>query len=89
MSRVFSLAWRYVLHHRFKSLLMILCIVLTLLMPIALSILLSSFNRQIVARADATPLVVGAKGSRVDLTMHALYFPVSYTHLTLPTKRIV
>lgn len=74
MKRAFQLAWRYVLHHRFKSLLMVLCIVLTLLMPIALSILLSSFNRQIVARAEATPLIVGAKGSRVDLTMHSLYF---------------
>ena len=74
MIRAFQLAWRYVWHHRFKSLLMVLCIVLTLLMPIALSILLSSFNRQIVARAEATPLIVGAKGSRVDLTMHALYF---------------
>jgi len=62
------------MHHRFKSLLMVLCIVLTLLMPIALSILLNSFNQQIVERAKATPLVVGAKGSRVDLTMHALYF---------------
>jgi len=74
MKRAFQLAWRYVVHHRFKSLLMVLCIVLTLLMPIALSILLSSFNRQIVARAESTPLIVGAKGSRVDLTMHGLYF---------------
>ena len=74
MRSAFQLAWRYVLYHRFKSLLMVLCIVLTLLMPIALSILLSSFNRQIVARAEATPLVVGAKGSRVDLAMHTLYF---------------
>jgi putative ABC transport system permease protein len=74
MKRAFQLAGRYVLYHRFKSLLMVLCIVLTLLMPIALSILLSSFNRQIVARARSTPLIVGARGSRVDLTMHGLYF---------------
>ena len=74
MSRSIQLAWRYVIHHRFKSLLMILCVVLTLLMPIALSILLSSFNRQIVARAETTPLMLGARGSRVDLTMHGLYF---------------
>ena len=72
--RSLSLAWRYVWHHKFKTVLMVLCIVLTLLMPIALSILLSSFNKQIVARAEATPLIVGAQGSRVDLTMHGLYF---------------
>jgi putative ABC transport system permease protein len=63
-----------VIWHRFKSMLMILCIVLTVLLPIALAILVASFNRQIVARAASTPLVAGAPGSRIDLTMHALYF---------------
>ncbi len=73
------LAWRYVQHHRMKSVLMVFCIVLTVLLPVALGILLSSFNKQIVARANATPLLVGARGSRVDLTMHALYFQVPVT----------
>lgn len=70
------LAWRYVQHHRIKTVLMIFCIVLTVLLPVALGILLSRFNEQIVARANATPLLVGARGSRVDLTLHALYFRV-------------
>ncbi|MGI9517512.1 MAG: ABC transporter permease [Pirellulaceae bacterium] len=74
MIRALRLAWRYVLHHRFKSLLMVLCIALTVALPIALAILLASFNQQIVARAQGTPLVVGAKGSPLDLTMHAIYF---------------
>ena len=73
------LAWRYVSHHRLKSILMVLCIVLTVLLPVALGILLSSFNEQIVARANATPVLVGARGSRVDLTMHSLYFRVPVT----------
>lgn len=70
----FKLAWRYVIYHRGKTLLMILCIVLTVLLPVALSILLASFNRQIVARARSTPLLAGAAGSQLDLAMHALYF---------------
>ncbi len=74
MMRALRLAWRYVVHHRFKSLLMVLCIALTVSLPIALAILLASFNQQIVSRARATPLVVGAKGSALDLTMHAIYF---------------
>lgn len=79
--KAFRLALRYVLHHRVKTSLMILCVVLTVLLPVALGILLQQFNRQIVARAVATPLVVGAPGSRLDLAMHALYFktPVSET----------
>ncbi len=72
--KAWRLAWRYVSYYRLKSVLMILCIVLTILLPITLAILLASFNRQIVARAAATPLLAGAAGSRLDLTMHALYF---------------
>lgn len=74
MKNTLLLAWRYVTYHKFKTLLMILCIVLTTLLPIALSILLGQFNRQIVSRAESTPLIAGALGSRLDLAMHALYF---------------
>ncbi len=74
MMNSLRLAWRYVAWHRYKSMLMVLCIVLTVLLPVTLAILLASFNRQIVARARSTPLVAGAPGSRIDLTMHTLYF---------------
>ncbi len=74
MSRTLYLAWRYVMYHKFKSIVMVSCITLTTVLPIALGILLSKFNQQIVSRATSTPLVVGAKGSRLDLVMHALYF---------------
>ncbi len=72
--KALRLAWRYIAYHRLKTILMVMCIVLTLLLPIALAILLASFNSQIVARAETTPLLAGAPGSRLDLTMHALYF---------------
>ena len=39
-----------------------------------------------IAQEIALPKV---KGSTVDSLPENLYIPVSYTHLTLPTKRIV
>jgi putative ABC transport system permease protein len=79
--KALQLAWRYVRYHRMKSLLMMLCIVLTVSLPLVLGILLAQFNRQIVARANSTPAVIGAKGSKLDLVMHSLYFrsPVTST----------
>lgn len=74
MSGPLRLAWKYVRFHRWKSAILVACIVLSFLLPVALAMLLDSFERQIVARADATPLVVGAPGSRLDLALHALYF---------------
>ena len=68
------LALKYVAYQRFKTLILIGCIFLTALLPIAIKLLLWQFNEKIMARADSTPIVIGAKGSSLDLTIHALYF---------------
>jgi len=67
------MAWRYICFHRFKTILLVACIALTVSLPVSIELLLRQFDKQIVARADATPLVVGRKGSRLDLTLSALY----------------
>lgn len=71
------LALKYTFYHRLKSLLLLACIFLTAFLPIAIEILLNSFEHEIVARAQSTPLVVGPKGSRFDLTLRSLYFRVA------------
>lgn len=53
---------------------MILCLFLTAVLPITVSRLLSSFERGVYARASATPAVIGAQGSRLDLALQSLYF---------------
>ena len=74
MSSIVRLAWRYVCYHRLTSAILVACLVLTLFLPIAISLLLSRFNQQILARAESTPAIVGGVGSRLDLTLDALYF---------------
>jgi putative ABC transport system permease protein len=74
MTGTIKLAWKYILFHKAKSLILIACIFLTMILPIAIAILLGSFNEQIVARADETPVVLGAEGSSLDLALHTLYF---------------
>lgn len=68
------LAWRYVAFHKAKSAILISCVTLTLFLPLALNRLVGEFETRLMARAEATPLVIGAKGSRFDLALHALYF---------------
>ena len=68
------LAIKYIAYHKFKSLILIACIFLTAFLPIAIGLLLNQFNQKIVARANETPIIIGAKGSRLDLTLHTLYF---------------
>ncbi len=74
MKGIFHLAWKYVLFHKLKSLILIACIVLTAILPIAIKLMVWQFNQKIVARAESTPAVIGAKGSDLDLTLSTLYF---------------
>ncbi|MDJ1008447.1 MAG: ABC transporter permease [Paracoccaceae bacterium] len=68
------LAFAYLRYHWARSLVMVLVVGLILFVPLATQILLSTSERTLTARADATPLILGAKGSQLDLTMAALYF---------------
>ena len=68
------LALRYLAYHRVRSGLLVLCIALVFLLPIAVNQLLDRYEASMTARAQATPLVVGARGSRYDLVLNTLYF---------------
>lgn len=68
------LAWQYVVFHKLKTLILVACVTLIATLPLALDLLLQESERQLLTRAAATPLVLGAKGSALELMMHALYF---------------
>ena len=47
-------------------------------------------NQEVLSLVDTSPGVSGQKGLQIfEWDPDSLSFPVSYTHLTLPTKRIV
>lgn len=70
----FYLAWRYLRYHRLRTVLLVASLSLIGFVPAALDQLLDESQRQLMARADSTPLIIGARGSRMDLVMNALYF---------------
>jgi hypothetical protein len=84
MNDVLYLAWRYLRFNRGKAAVLVGSISLILFLPAALQVVVREAARALTARADATPLLLGARGSAVDLTLGALYFrepsldPTSY-----------
>ena len=70
----FYIAWKYVRFNKFKSVILVTCITLIALLPLSLELLLNESEKQLMARAKSTPLLVGAKGSALDLAMNSLYF---------------
>ena len=68
------IAWQYIRFNKVKALTLVACITLIAFLPASLQLLLGESERQLMARAATTPLVVGAKGSALDLVMNTLYF---------------
>ena len=74
MSGALFLGWRYLAHHRFKSGILIASITLMLFLPAATRLLVEDSATALTARADATPLILGARGSELELVLNTLYF---------------
>ncbi len=68
------IAWKYVCFNKVKTATLVGCITLIAFLPASLQLLLNESERQLLSRAVSTPLVVGAKGSSLDLVMNSLYF---------------
>jgi len=71
---VLYLAWRYLAHHRVKTVVLVGSITLILFVPAALRTIVARSEEQLTARAETTPLLVGAKGSPLELVLNSLYF---------------
>ena len=74
MSGALFLGWRYLSHHRFKSGILIASITLMLFLPAATRFLVEDSATALTARANETPLVLGARGSELELVLNTLYF---------------
>lgn len=74
MSGALFLGWRYLAHHRFKSGILVGSITLMLFLPAATRLLVEDSAAALTARADQTPLILGARGSELELVLNTLYF---------------
>ncbi|NNU79202.1 ABC transporter permease [Halovulum dunhuangense] len=74
MRGAFFLALAYLRHNAGRSLVLVLALALILFVPVATRLVLNAAEDQLTARAEATPLMIGARGSALDLMMNGLYF---------------
>lgn len=74
MRGVLLLAVRHVMHNRVASVVLTLCIAVTLLLPGASQVVVMQFQSALTNRAEQVPLVAGTKGSRFDLALSTMFF---------------
>lgn len=76
MKGVLHLGLRYLAHHRSKTIVLTLSLTLIFFLPLGLRTLVEQGSLDLMARAQSTPLLVGSKGSPLELALSALYFDV-------------
>jgi len=74
MNGALFLGWRYLIHHRFKTAILLASITLMMFLPAATRLMVADSATALTARAEHTPLLVGAKASQLELVLNALYF---------------
>ena len=74
MKDLLYLSARYVAHHKGKLGILTFAITLVAWLPIAIQSMVDQTAQQLLQRADSTPLVVGAPGSPLELSLGSLYF---------------
>ena len=68
------IALRYLVHYKARAIILVACVTVIAVLPLALEVVRAESQRHLMARAISTPLVVGARGSAMDLIMNSLYF---------------
>lgn len=74
MKGALHLAWCYVASHQVRTGLLAMALGLTMALPLMVKSFVSLAQTELRARGEATPLLLGAKGSAMELTLNALYF---------------
>jgi putative ABC transport system permease protein len=74
MKQSLYIAFKYLIFHKLRTLILIASIGIIIFLPNGLQKLIEESESQMMARADSTPLVIGTKGSSTDLVINSLYF---------------
>ncbi len=74
MSGALFLGLRYLAHHRVKTAVLLAAVTLMMFLPAATRLLVDDSARSLTARAEQTPLLVGARASQLELVLSSLYF---------------
>ncbi len=71
---ILLLVWRHAAYHWGRSLILTAVLAVTIYLPCAATLLIDRHEDVMRRRGESTPLILGARGNRYDLTMALLFF---------------
>jgi putative ABC transport system permease protein len=72
--RTLLLAWRYLTYHRAITIILTICLTISMFLPLCVNLMVDYYERDLINRSQTTPLIIGARGNRYDLVLKSLYF---------------
>lgn len=74
MRDILFMVWQYLSFYKVKTTILVLSITLIFYLPAGLKVIVDQSADSLTSRAGATPLIVGSKGSSLELVLNSLYF---------------
>ena len=68
------IAYRYLMYHRMRTCILVAALSIIIFVPFLLDMVVNESQKRLNARAESTPLILGEKGSSLDLAINSLYF---------------
>ncbi|MBE9529959.1 MAG: ABC transporter permease, partial [Proteobacteria bacterium] len=68
------IAYRYLMYHRMRTCILVAALSIIIFVPLLLDMVVDESQKRLNARAESTPLILGEKGSSLDLAINSLYF---------------
>jgi putative ABC transport system permease protein len=62
------------MYHRIRTVILTLALAIIVFVPLLLDMVVNESQKRLNARAESTPLILGQKGSSLDLAINSLYF---------------
>ncbi|MEO2047318.1 MAG: ABC transporter permease [Pirellulales bacterium] len=75
------LAWQYLRHHRLTTAVLMASITLIIYLPAALQVIVANAEQHFRSRAIFTPLLIGPRGSELELVLSNIYFDKPYKEI--------
>ena len=67
-------AFKYLSFHRVRTAILIFALSIIIFVPLLLDMVVDESQKRLNTRAESTPLILGEKGSSLDLAINSLYF---------------
>ena len=68
------IANRYLMYHKMRACILVVALSIIIFVPFLLDMVVNESQQRLNARAESTPLILGEKGSSLDLAINSLYF---------------